>query len=89
MSSGNAPIAKRTTRTRSCLSAADKLHNARAILVDNRKIGDAVWLRFSKEASKEDQLKYYRALVRTLRQASAPQALVDELDRVVTELEVG
>jgi hypothetical protein len=69
------------------VSAADKLHNARAILADYRRIGDEVWLRFNKETSKADQLRYYRALVNTFRQTSAPVALIDEIDRIVTELE--
>ena len=67
------------------VSAADKLHNARAILADYRELGDGLWSRFN--AGKADQLRYYRALVDTLRQTSAPKALVDELSRVVEELD--
>lgn len=66
------------------VSAADKLHNARAILSDYRKVGEQLFLRFN--ASKEDQLWYYGALVETLRQTAAPKVLVDELERVVKEL---
>ena len=69
------------------ISAADKVHNARDILACYREIGDEVWSRFNKQASKEDQLQYYRALVTQFRSAGAPHGLVDELDRVVTELE--
>jgi (p)ppGpp synthase/HD superfamily hydrolase len=69
------------------VSVADKLHNARSILADQRQIGDAVWLRFNKEASKGDQLWFHRELVKTFRQIGAPNALVEELDRIVTELE--
>ena len=36
------------------VSAADKLHNARAILSDYRKLGDELWQRFN--APKKDQL---------------------------------
>jgi len=71
------------------VSAADKLHNARSILSDYRQIGDAVWLRFSKEASREDQLRYYRALVTNFGRTSAPKGIVQELDRIVTALEKG
>lgn len=67
------------------VSAADKLHNARALVTDYRKIGDKLFERFNKEASKQDQLKYYRALVTALRQP--PAGLVDELDKAVSELE--
>ena len=43
------------------VSNADKLHNARAILADHRRIGDALWERFSTRSG-ADQLWYYRAL---------------------------
>jgi GTP pyrophosphokinase len=66
------------------VSAADKLHNARAILSDYREIGEQLFVRFN--APKEDQLWYYGALVETLRQTAAPKVLVDELERVVKEL---
>ena len=70
------------------ISAADKLHNARAILADYRTVGDELWKRFN--AGREDQLWYYRRLVDALRHADAQdqaRSLVDELDEVVTELE--
>src|ERR1035438_3936942 len=66
------------------VSAADKLHNARAILADYRELGEGLWSRFN--APKEEQLWYYGALVETLRQTSTPKTLVDELGRVVEEL---
>jgi (p)ppGpp synthase/HD superfamily hydrolase len=66
------------------VSVADKLHNARAILYDYRKLGDDLWPRFN--ASKQDQLWYCRALVSTLQATKAPKTLVDELSRVVGEL---
>ncbi len=66
------------------VSAADKLHNVRAILFDYRRIGDAVWARFSR--SKEATLAYYRRVADILRETS-PSPIVDELDRVVKELE--
>jgi (p)ppGpp synthase/HD superfamily hydrolase len=66
------------------VSAADKVHNARAILSDCRELGEVSWSRFN--AAKEDQLRYYSALVETLRQTTAPKALVDELSKVVEEL---
>ena len=66
------------------VSASDKLHNARAILRDFRRIGDALWSRFTR--GKDDQLWYYRSLVTAFRQAESGE-LIDELDRVVTEIE--
>lgn len=66
------------------VSAADKLANAREILADYRLEGDAVFCRF--QGGKQGTLWYYRALVEVFRKAAATP-LVDELDRVVTELE--
>ncbi len=65
------------------VSAADKLHNAREILDDYCQVGDAVWGRFSK--GKQGTLWYYRALVMAFR-AAGSSPLVEELERVVTEL---
>jgi (p)ppGpp synthase/HD superfamily hydrolase len=67
------------------VSAADKLHNARAIVADLRVIGDTVWKRFN--APKDDILWYYGAAVDAFRANPAHHAaLVDELDRVVLEM---
>ncbi len=68
------------------VSAADKLHNARTILLDYRQMGDSLWGRF--HGGKEGTLWYYRAVVAAFREAGAsPARLVDELERVVAELE--
>jgi (p)ppGpp synthase/HD superfamily hydrolase len=66
------------------VSAADKLHNARAILADYRALGEALWSRFN--GGKAGTLWFYRALVETLRSID-PTPLVEELDRVVSEIE--
>ena len=66
------------------VSTADKLHNARSILFDYRADGEAVWDRFA--GGKQGTLWYYRTLLETLR-VSRPTPLVDELDRVVVEIE--
>ena len=70
------------------VSAADKLYNARAVLRDLRYDGDIVFTRFS--APKAKTLWYYRALVREYRLGGVThrlKPLVDDLDRVVTEVE--
>ena len=70
------------------IAAADKLHNARAILEDYRRMGDDVWERFT--AGRDEQLRYYRGLVAALRKGDfggQSRALVDQLDEVVTALE--
>ena len=66
------------------VSAADKVHNAYAILRDLRNIGDKVWERFN--ASPDDVLAYYQSLVRAYREAGGGP-LVDELDRIVRGIE--
>ena len=66
------------------VSAADKLHNARTILADLRVVGDELWQRFT--GGKEGTLWYYRALVAAFR-AAGSNAVVEELDQVVSELE--
>jgi (p)ppGpp synthase/HD superfamily hydrolase len=66
------------------VSAADKLHNVRTILADYRREGDRVWERFS--GRKDGTLWYYRAVLDELRRGPS-NGLVDELQRVVTELE--
>ena len=69
------------------VTAADKLHNARAILLDYRQIGEEVFKRF--KAPKQDVFWYYTSLVKILRDRAAPKRLVDELAIVVGELTNG
>ena len=66
------------------VSAADKLYNVREILMDLREHSSAVWDRFS--GGREGSLWYYRALVEAFH-GRAAHALVDELERAVSELE--
>jgi (p)ppGpp synthase/HD superfamily hydrolase len=66
------------------VSACDKLHNARSLVKDYRACGETIWTWF--HGGREGTLWYYRTLVDALRSESIAQ-LVDELDRVVTDLE--
>ena len=66
------------------VSAADKLHSARAISADYRELGDSLWSRVNAGAA--DILWYYRSLVVELQRADATP-LIHELDRTVTERE--
>ena len=66
------------------VALADKLHNARCILADFRTVGDRVWERF--KVDKDETLWYYRSLVRAFR-ACDSNGMLEELDRVVSELE--
>lgn len=62
------------------VSAADKLHNARAILEDLREHGAALWERFNR--GPRDQLWYYGSLAEVFLRKS-PGRLAAELDRTV------
>lgn len=66
------------------VSAADKLHNARAILADYQQLGESLWDRF--RGGRDGTLWYYRALTDAFA-AAGTSPLVEELDRTVTELE--
>src|SRR5881392_4345588 len=67
------------------VSASDKLHNVRAILMDYCKEGERLWSRFNR--GKQGALWYYRALVNAF-SGKRMQPLLQELDRTVTELEL-
>jgi (p)ppGpp synthase/HD superfamily hydrolase len=68
------------------VSVADKVHNARSILLDLRSDGVGMFDRFT--GGREGTLWYYRTLVGTYRGIEGFRSrLIDELDRVVTEIE--
>jgi (p)ppGpp synthase/HD superfamily hydrolase len=62
------------------VAAADKVHNAYAILRDLRNTGERVWERFNAPA--DDVIAYYEGLVRSFRHAGGGR-LVEELERIV------
>ncbi len=66
------------------VSLCDKLHNASSIARDYRRHGESLWDRFN--GKRDGTLWYYRALVNGFRQAGT-SPLVEELDRVVTDME--
>jgi (p)ppGpp synthase/HD superfamily hydrolase len=65
------------------VSAADKLHNVRAILTDYRHDGEEIWSRFS--GKKDGTLWYYRALSNEYQRSQ--NRLTHELELAVAELE--
>lgn len=67
------------------VSCADKVYNARSILRDHRLYGDVLWDRFN--ASAEENLWYYGGLLEGFRASELESWLVDELERVVAEIE--
>ncbi len=66
------------------VEAADKLHNARSILRDYRRLGESLWSRFS--GGREGTLWYYREMTRIL-QERTDSPLVVALGEVVMTLE--
>ena len=66
------------------ISAADKLYNARAILDDYRDVGPRIWERFKR--GRDQQLWHFHEILGIF-SARARNRLVDELTRVVRELE--
>lgn len=67
------------------VSACDKLHNGRSLVMDYRVFGEDLWGRFT--GRRDGTLWYYRAMVNALR-AAGTSPVVEELDRVVSELEM-
>lgn len=65
------------------ISAADKLHNARAVVEDYRVVGAEVWKRFKR--GRDQQIWYFEELLRIFKKSGANR-IVTELDRVVAEL---
>lgn len=69
------------------VSASDKIHNVGAIIEDYRTSGDALWARFNKDAGKAGTVGYYRGLVTAYRATGHHPGVIDDLDRLVTQLE--
>ena len=67
------PSADREARL---IMLADKVHNARSILADHRRVGRSVWMRFN--AGRDRTMWYYQSLTEVFDRALAP-VLYDEL----------
>ena len=65
------------------VSLADKLHNARSLLIGYRNKGDKLWDYFS--GSKEDKLWFYGELLKIYQQGNVNFMTV-ELERILDEL---
>lgn len=66
------------------VSLADKLHNARSILVDIGFVGETVWGRFN--AGRTEQAWYYGRLLAVFDEQIADSRNLPELRRVLVEL---
>ncbi len=67
------------------VSAADKLYTARSLRHHYRAHGEQIWSRFA--GGREGSLWYYRAVTEAFRRGGSNE-LVEELDRVVSQLEL-
>lgn len=68
------------------ISVADKLDNARSMLRDYHTHGPQLWERFNRK-NPHDHLWYYGALLEAYRRRNLNSWMVDELARVIAELE--
>ncbi|MEW6271421.1 MAG: HD domain-containing protein [Thermodesulfobacteriota bacterium] len=66
------------------VAACDKLHNARAVLADYRKLGTGLWARFN--GKRDGTLWYYRVLADEFLRGG-PEDVAEDLGRTVDELE--
>jgi len=66
------------------VAAADKLHNARSILREYRRLGETLWGHF--HGGREGTLWYFRAVADVLKRFK-PTPLVAELEEAVGQLE--
>ncbi|NJK77515.1 MAG: HD domain-containing protein [Oscillatoriales cyanobacterium RU_3_3] len=66
------------------VSVADKLHNARSILADYYRVGDAVWDKF--KGGKAGTLWYYGSLLEIYDRRAADSFLLAELTKTVDRL---
>lgn len=66
------------------VALADKLHNARSILSDLSKEGEVTWQKF--KGGKSGTLWYYRTLLEVFLETDVDSWLVQELNRIVSEL---
>ncbi len=77
-------VAERGDRGLMLVSAADKLHNARSILVDYLLVGEDLWSRFN--ARRVDVLWYHDAVLDIVRSPLNGTRVVQQLEFVMAEL---
>lgn len=67
------------------VALADKLHNARSILADYRRIGEEIWSNF--KGGREGTLWYYYSIIQAAKEAGEVSVLLVELQQVIQQLE--
>ncbi len=66
------------------VTIADKVDNLRSMLMDYRRVGDALWWRF--HAGRNEQLWYYRSCLQAYTDAGCKGPLMEEMRRLLDEL---
>ena len=69
------------------MTAADKLHNARAIVMDLQTEGDSVWDRFN--ADREEIIRYYKSIFQILAENEITPKLLKPLEASIKYMEGG
>jgi (p)ppGpp synthase/HD superfamily hydrolase len=65
------------------VSLADKLHNARSLLIDSQIYGDTVWTHL--KIGRERTLWFYQSLIQVYRETGSDW-MTEELERIVSKL---
>ena len=78
-------LAKCQNRASYIVSAADKIHNLRSILVDHEQVGEVLWSRFN--AGKDAQKWWYHATLALFEEKIPGNPLARELAELVTLLD--
>jgi (p)ppGpp synthase/HD superfamily hydrolase len=68
------------------IAAADKVHNARTMVADLRRVGPGVWARFA--SGRDGTIWYLSEAARALRRNGWDSPLVGELERLIEEIRV-
>ncbi|MBC7512241.1 HD domain-containing protein [Candidatus Saccharibacteria bacterium] len=68
------------------VSAADKIHNLQATIIDYHAVGEELWQRFTTKNS-ADQLWWYESILKVLQIRNGPAKLCDDLAARVTKLQ--
>jgi (p)ppGpp synthase/HD superfamily hydrolase len=71
------------------VTAADKVHNARAIATDLQTVGEEVWKRFDRETSKDLIIGYYNQIYNILLQREVTPTLLNPLKSAIAIMSGG
>ena len=69
------------------VTAADKTHNARAIVTDLQSIGNTVWKRFNEQTTPELIIWYYNSILEVLQERGVTPALLNPLRTAIGIME--